>query len=119
LVETPREFANLRAKELARLLARLRAGEEMTELDADAAASRAQEARRYSVAAHIGAAERFLQAAELHDRAAEMYEALASSRTNVGAQLRALDNRDAAERKRSAAVAEIRRAMEAVRRDPS
>jgi hypothetical protein len=117
MVETPREFARVPIKELEKLLARLRAGDALSELDLETAAARAEEARRRSVAAHIKAAQRFLRAAEVHERAAELYEAQAADRRGSGhACLRASDNRAAASRARTAADAEICRAMEAAGR---
>lgn len=114
MAETPRDFAQLRAKEIASLLARLRAGESMTDSDVSGATSRAGEARRRAVEAHMKAAEQFLRTAEVHERAAEMYEAQAARQESDHiARLRGLDNRAAAERKRVAADTEIRRAMDA------
>ena len=103
----------MRAKEIASLLARLRAGESMTDTDVSRATSRADEAQRRAVEAHMKAAERFLRTAEVHEQAAEMYEAKAGQEADHLARLRGLDNRAAAERKRLAADTEIRRAMDA------
>lgn len=60
------------------------------------------------------AAERFLRTAEVHEQAAEMYEAQAARQeADHIARLRGKDDRAAAERKRLAADAEIRRAKDA------
>ena len=115
MAETPPEFARVRAKEIRRLLARLRSAQPLTEQDVTTALSRAEDARRHAVEAHLKAAQRHLSAAEVHERAAAMYEARAANNPDdVEARLRGVDNRAAAERKRAAADVEVRRAMEAV-----
>lgn len=114
MAESPREFAHLRAREIASLLARLRAGDPITDSDISSATSRADGARRRAVEAHMKAAERFLHTAEVHEQAAEMYEAQAACQeADHIARLRGKDNRAAAERRRLAADTEIRRAMAA------
>jgi hypothetical protein len=114
VAETPHEFAHLRAKEIKRLLARLKSGQPLSELDVATAIGRAEDAKRRSIEAHLKAAERHLSSAEVHERAAAMYETQAAQDPkNVEARLRGVDNRAAAERKRVAADAEVRRAMQA------
>jgi hypothetical protein len=113
MAETPREFAQLRARELKKLLARLRAGDALTPGDVNVATTRATEARRRAVHTHLRAAERHLASAEVHERAAALYGDMAKAGDNVEARLRALDHTAAAERKRIAADTEVRRAIEA------
>ncbi|RDH77497.1 hypothetical protein DVS77_16480 [Mycolicibacterium moriokaense] len=93
IVETPREFAQLRAKEIRAVLARRQAS------------------------AHIRAAERFMQTAEVHDKAADMYETMAEHQSNVEARLRAMDNRAAAKRRRGTAEAQLLKAVELAQRE--
>ena len=120
MAETPPEFARLRAKEIKRLLARLKSGQPLTDHDLATAIGRAEDAERRAVEAHLKAAERHLSSAEVHERAAALYEAQAANDAkNVEARLRGVDNRAAAERKRIAADAEVRSAMEAAGRRAS
>ena len=117
MAETPHEFARLRAKEIKRLLARLKSGQPLTERDVATAVGRADDAKRRAIEAHLKAAERHLSSAEVHEGAAAMYEIQAGrDPKDVEARLRGVDNRAAAERKRIAADAEVRRAMEAAGR---
>ena len=114
MAETPYEFAQLRAKEIQRLLARLTSGQPLSDHDVTTAIGRAEDAKRRGIEAHLKAAERHLGSAEVHERAASMYETQAGQdEKNVEARLRAMDNRAAAVRNRAAADAEVRRAMEA------
>ncbi len=101
MVKTPDEFAQLRAKDVKKLLARFPA------------------ARRRAIEMHLEAAERYLDTARVHDRAAAMYEDGASGRGAKEARLHALDHEAAAARNRDAAEAEFRRAAELVQEHES
>lgn len=116
MVETPRESAEQRVKELTELLARLRAGDIPTEHDVSEAFMRASEARRRAVLAHLRTAERLLHAARVHEQAAKTFDRWDAARpASDGANVRASDNSAAASRNRMLAESEVRRAIEIVR----
>jgi hypothetical protein len=112
MVNAPGQFAQIRAKDIKRLLARLKAGDAIPELCLPVANTREAEARRRAVELHLAAAERYLQTARLHDRAAAMYEEAASGKNGEQAHLQALDHEAAAARNRHSAISELGRAGE-------
>lgn len=111
MVETPRENAAQRARELKELRRRLRFNEPITQRDIETAAEAAERARLRAIKAHLSAAEAHRESADAHRCAADVYDLAADQ--NIG-DITA--HRKAADRHRRAAETELQSALKADRK---